>query len=199
MQFLPQKAIKGQAVADFLVEHPDPRATRLYEDLPKEIAEVYTTQTFFEEQVRQLFFDSASRIGPTGNIVAGVKVVLVSPQIYVIPCAFFVIEPCSNNITEYNTLLIGMQLAEEIRVKNFKADGDSKLIVNQVRGEYEVQHEDLVPNHKATINRAEKFKSLYIDHVPYQQNAHADALASLAASLAFPAGAMEKVLVYSHD
>jgi len=32
-----------------------------------------------------------------------------------------------------------------------------------------------------------------------QQNAHADALASLATSLALPTGAAEKVLVYSHD
>jgi len=38
-------------VVDFLAEHPDPRATRLYEDLPDEIAEVYMTQTSFEEQV----------------------------------------------------------------------------------------------------------------------------------------------------
>jgi len=34
MQFLPQKVTKEQAVANFLAEHPDPRATRLYEDLP---------------------------------------------------------------------------------------------------------------------------------------------------------------------
>jgi len=27
MQFLPQKAVKGQAVADFLAEHLDPRTT----------------------------------------------------------------------------------------------------------------------------------------------------------------------------
>ena len=45
----------------------------------------------------------------------------------------------------------------------------------------------------------EKFRNFYIDHVPRQQNAHADALASLAASLALPAGAVEKVLIYSHD
>ena len=32
MHFLPQKAIKGQAVADFLAEHPDPRAAKVYED-----------------------------------------------------------------------------------------------------------------------------------------------------------------------
>jgi len=46
---------------------------------------------------------------------------------------------------------------------------------------------------------AEKFKNFYIDHVPRQQNAHADPLASLATSLALPAGAVEKILVYSHD
>ena len=48
MQFLPQKAVKGQAVADFLAEHPDPRATKLYDDLPDEVAEVCLTQTSFE-------------------------------------------------------------------------------------------------------------------------------------------------------
>ena len=46
---------------------------------------------------------------------------------------------------------------------------------------------------------AERFKNFYIDHIPRQQNSHADALASLAASLALPARATEKVLVYSHD
>jgi len=48
MQFLSQKAVKGQAVADFLAEHPDPRATKLYEDLSDEIAEVCFTQTSFK-------------------------------------------------------------------------------------------------------------------------------------------------------
>jgi len=50
-------------VADFLAEHPDPEATKLYEDLPDEVAEVYLTQTSFEEQVWQLFFNGASRTG----------------------------------------------------------------------------------------------------------------------------------------
>ena len=48
MHFLPQKAMKGQAVTDFLVEHPDPRVTKLYENLPDELAEVCQTQTSFE-------------------------------------------------------------------------------------------------------------------------------------------------------
>jgi len=79
MQFLPQKAGKEQAVADFLAQHPDPRAAKLYEDLSDEVAEVCLTQTSFEEQMWQLFFDGALRTGPRGNIVAGVGVVIVSP------------------------------------------------------------------------------------------------------------------------
>jgi len=50
MQFLLQKIVKGQAVTDFLAEHPYPRTTKLYEDLPDEVAEVCLTQTSFEGQ-----------------------------------------------------------------------------------------------------------------------------------------------------
>jgi len=46
---------------------------------------------------------------------------------------------------------------------------------------------------------AERFENFYIDHVPRQQNAHADALASLATSLALLARVVEKILIYNHD
>jgi len=61
----------------------------------------------------------------------------MSPYNYVIPCAFSLTELCSNNVSEYDALLIGMQLAEEIGVKNLEAYDDSKLNANQLRGEYE--------------------------------------------------------------
>ena len=95
-------------------------------------------------------------------------VVLVSPQNYVISRAFSLTEPYSNNVAEYNTLLIGMQIADEIGIKNLEAYGDSKLIVNQVRREYKVKFEDLVPYHNATIHMAEGFRNFYIDHVLLQ-------------------------------
>jgi len=64
MQFLLQKAVKGQAMTDFLAEHPDPRMTKFYEDLPDEVAKVCLTQASFEGLVWQLFFDGATRMGP---------------------------------------------------------------------------------------------------------------------------------------
>jgi len=45
----------------------------------------------------------------------------------------------------------------------------------------------------------EKFENFYIDHVLHQQNAHANALSSLAASLAVFAGTAERVLAYNCD
>jgi len=45
----------------------------------------------------------------------------------------------------------------------------------------------------------EKFENFYNDHIPRQQNAYADTLASLTASLALLVKATEKVLVYSCD
>ena len=94
-----------------------------------------------------MFFDGASRMGPKGKIIARVGVVFISPHNHVISRAFSLIEPCFNNVTEYNTLLISLQLAKQMRVQDLEAYGDSKLIVNQIKWEYEIRHEDLIPYH----------------------------------------------------
>jgi len=78
-------------------------------------------------------------------------VVFISPQNHVLPRAFSLTEPCSNNVAEYNALLIGLQLAHEMGARYLEAYGDSKLIINQVKGEYEVRHGDLVPYYHAVI------------------------------------------------
>ena len=44
-----------------------------------------------------------------------------------------------------------------MRVRYLEAYGDSRLIVNQVKGEYEVRHEDLVPYYHAVIEMANLF------------------------------------------
>ena len=133
-----------------------------------------------------MFFDGASRIGPKGRIIAGVGVVFISPQNHILPRAFYLTESCSNNVTEYSALLISLQLAHEMGVRYLEAYGDSKLIVNQVKGEYEVRHEDLVPYYHAVIKMTNLFDGFYISHVSRSQNNRADALVILAATLALP-------------
>ena len=70
-------------------------------------------------------------------------------------------------MAEYNALVIGLQLAHKMGVCYLEAYGDSKLIVNQVKGEYETRHEDLVPYHHAVIKMANLFDGFYIGHVSH--------------------------------
>ena len=67
-----------------------------------------------------------------------------------------------------------------------EAYDDSKLIINQVKGEYEVRHEDLVPYYHIVIELANLFEGFYIGHVSRSQNTKADVLAALATTLALP-------------
>jgi hypothetical protein len=89
MIFTPQKAVKGQALADFLAAHPIPETSKLHEDIPDEVAESNATEN---GEIWQMFFDGASRTGPKGKIIAGVGVVFVSPRNHVLPHAFSLTE-----------------------------------------------------------------------------------------------------------
>jgi len=120
--------------------------------------EVIKVNITSSDDVWLLFFDAASRTGPKGKIVAGVGVVFISYRNHVLPHAFSLTEPYSNNVAEYNALLIGLHLAQQMRVQYLEGYGDSKLIINQVKGEYEVHHKDLVPYHHAAIQLANTFK-----------------------------------------
>ena len=105
MSFVLQKAVKGQALADFLTAHPILEMLKLYTDIPDEVIKANITS---EDDEWQLFFDSASRTSPIGKIIAGVGVVFVSPENHVLFRTFSLTKPCTNNVAEYNALLIGL-------------------------------------------------------------------------------------------
>src|SRR4051812_32256447 len=153
-----------------MAENPKPGSGRLYEDIPDESAEVHLAQTTLEDQVWQMFFDEASRVNLSKDLVAGVEIVLVSPHHHVIPRAFTLTKPCSNNVTKYNALLVGMKIAHGLSIKNLEPYGDSQLIICQVQGTYVVRKPDLIPYYEATMQLSQKFKSFYVEHLPRKQN-----------------------------
>ena len=89
MIFIPQMAVKGQALVEFLTAHPVLEHSKLHEDI---LDEVFESNVTSEDEVWQMFFDGASRIGPEGRIITGVGVVFISPQNYVLPRAFSLTE-----------------------------------------------------------------------------------------------------------
>ena len=85
-----------------------------------------------------------------------------------------------------------------MRIQYLEAYNDFKLIVNQIKGEYKICHEDLIPYHQADIKLANTFNGFYINHVSHLQNMKADALAALAAMLALLANANYRLTMATH-
>ena len=101
-------------------------------------------------------------------------------------------------MAEYNALPIGLQLAKQMGVTYLEAYGDSKLIVNQIKWEDEVRHEDLISYHHVVIKLANTFDGFYISHISRFQNTKANALAALVATLALPADTSYQLTVATH-
>jgi len=60
-----------------------------------------------------MFFNDVSKTGSKGKIIIVVGVLFVSPENHVFPRAFSLTEPYSNNVAEYNALLISLQLTQQ--------------------------------------------------------------------------------------
>ncbi|XP_075103650.1 uncharacterized protein LOC142178224 [Nicotiana tabacum] len=99
-----------------------------------------------------MFFNgSACRNG------AGAGVVLVPPDRQVLPFSFVLGETCSNNAAEYQALIIGLEMALDLKILQLEIYSDSKLIINQLLRIYNVKKEDLLPYHQYASCLLEKF------------------------------------------
>ena len=47
---------------------------------------------------------------------------------------------CTNNIAEYEALILGLNILKKIGARRIAVDGDSELIIKQVNGEYTMKH-----------------------------------------------------------
>uniref|UniRef100_A0A2N9FNB6 Uncharacterized protein n=1 Tax=Fagus sylvatica TaxID=28930 RepID=A0A2N9FNB6_FAGSY len=126
-----------------------------------------------------MFFDGATRCEESR---AGV--VFVSPQKHMLPFAFKLNEPCSNNVAEYQALIAGLQMALDMKISYLEVYGDSKLVINQLLTHYEVKNEGLVPYFRLSTRLVEEFDGISLEHIPRSENKIADALANLATTLA---------------
>lgn len=80
-------------------------------------------------------------------------------------------------------------------VKYLEAYSDSKLVVNQVKGEYDVKNEDLIPYHQVTVCLADIFQRFFVDHVSQKDNTYVNALESLATTIALPSKLLGKAYI----
>ena len=64
----------------------------------------------------------------------GVGVVITSPQGKIFNFSFRLEFEATNNVAEYEALLLGIELAKDMGIKFLSIKGDSYLIVQQIKG-----------------------------------------------------------------
>jgi len=114
-----QRAVKGQELADFLVDHVPNDWELNYNLLGEEV--------FFVDVLPpwEMFFDGAAQ-----RDSAGAKVVLVSPEKHILPYFFILVDICSNNVAKYQALILGLQMAIGMGIKDLDVYSHSQLVIN---------------------------------------------------------------------
>ncbi len=84
----------------------------------------------------------------------------------------------TNNFAEYQGLIIGLELAIKNEVTDLMVYMDSKLIVEQMNGNYKVKNVGLKPLFEQAKNLSENFAGISYKHVRREKNKVADQLAN---------------------
>lgn len=84
----------------------------------------------------------------------------------------------TNNQAEYEALIAALETARDFGYDEVHVRGDSELIVNQVRGEYDTTNPDLREKRVTVHELLATFDEWTIEHVPREINDRADDLAN---------------------
>ncbi|KAM2913626.1 hypothetical protein COP2_044260 [Malus domestica] len=153
-QYVPQRAVKGQAIADFLAEHQESRDEIINIPGTLEVINVWIPpgkgisgkEEWIQQEIRRvaglwfthwkLYFD-----GSYTQKASGTRIVIINPQgIYHYYLFLLDYQGNTNNRAEYEALIIGLEILMELGAMEVEVFGDSELVINQLKGEFKCRH-----------------------------------------------------------
>jgi len=84
----------------------------------------------------------------------------------------------TNNVAEYSGLIAGLTAARELGASEVAVRMDSKLVVEQMSGRWQVKHPAMRPLAREAAALRQSFASVTFQWIPREQNKHADRLAN---------------------
>ena len=135
IKYMPHISIKGQILADLVAKFTEPEI----EELPSSgnmDEKLVGTISQYRFPTWEVYIDGASN-----QKGLGIGLVLMSPEKAVIEKSLRLNFSATNNEAEYEALLVGMAMVQRMGGKSIKLFSDSRLVVGQVRGEFEAKDE----------------------------------------------------------
>jgi ribonuclease HI len=93
---------------------------------------------------------------------------------------------CTNNIVEYEALMLSLKLLKKVGAKQIMVRGDSELIIKQIKGEYAVKHPHIRAYRNVVLDALRCFTEVDLQVMPRGQNILADGLSTSAATCKIP-------------
>ena len=84
----------------------------------------------------------------------------------------------TNNVAEYRGLIAGLQAALELGADEVEVEMDSKLVVEQMSGRWQVKHPDMKPLAREAADLIGRLPQVRFSWIPREKNKHADRLAN---------------------
>ena len=135
-----------------------------------------------KEGLWTMYFDgSAAKIG------AGAGVYIISPIRDFKALSYKLTFECTNNVAEYEALLLGLHALKDLGAQRIKVLGDAELVINQVNDSYQTRH----PRMRAYRNEVwDMIGNFFTEHtiqvVSRHENIVADSLAVAAGKFKTP-------------
>ncbi|GJX10848.1 reverse transcriptase domain-containing protein [Tanacetum coccineum] len=166
IHYRPRVSVKGHILADFIVERPEEESS----DTPMEVEEEFP-------KLWILFTDGSSC---TYGSRAGLILTNLERMEFTYALRFRF--EATNNEAEYEALIAGLRIAEQMGVKNLQANVDSRLVANQVNGTYVAKEADMIHYLEKVRTLTSVFKAFSIKQVLRSENKKADALSKIAST-----------------
>ena len=172
VKYLPRTTIKGQMLADFVVEFtPTPKQTNI-------------SKTTFQENSPEdsgwwkIYVDGASNAKGSGT-----GVVIITPDETVIEQSIRLDFKAPNNKAEYEAVLARLNSAKTLGAKHLIVYCDSLLVASQINGEYMARDEHMAAYLLKVQHTMTNFETIRVEQIGRNLNSHANALAMLASVL----------------
>ncbi|GJX84425.1 reverse transcriptase domain-containing protein [Tanacetum coccineum] len=162
----PSVLVKGQILADFIVERPEKESLDTLMEVEEELPEPWI-----------LFTDGSSC---TDGFGAGL--ILTNPEGMEFTYALRFRFDATNNEAEYEALIAGLRIVEQIGVKNLQANVYSRLVANQVNGTYVAKEAGMIRYLEKVRTLTSSFKAFSIRQFPRSENKKAYALSKIAST-----------------
>nr|XP_028961891.1 uncharacterized protein LOC114826146 [Malus domestica] len=197
-QYVPQKAVKGQAIADFLTEHQESSSEAINIPGSLEVTSIWIPprkdisgkEDWVQQEIRRvaglwitpwkLYFD-----GSHTQKASGAGIVIVNPQgVYHYYSFLLDYQGNTNNRAEYKALIIGLEILMDLGAVEVEVFRDSELVINQLNGEFKCRHITMAGYYLAAMQLLNFWDSeISVNHVPKDSNLAANEMAQLASGV----------------